>query len=86
MQILVLIVVAMTIIKLFFLIVRRKSFESFLEAYKQSVVKYRWIYFFTYLSFSIVCLYLIRTYSDITYTEITATTMFLAFLMNAGFM
>jgi len=86
MQILVLILVAMTIIKLFFLIVRRKSFESFLEAYKQSVVKYRWIYFFTYLSFSIVCLYLIRTYSDITYTEITATTMFLAFLMNAGFM
>ena len=85
-QILVLILISLTIIKLFFLIIKRQSFESFLEAYKKSAIKYKWIFFFTYLSFSILCLYLIRTYSDISYTEITATTMFLSFLINAGFM
>ena len=85
-QILVLILVALTTIKMFFLIIKRQLFESFFEAYKKSAIKHKWIYFFIYLSFSILCLYVIRTYSNISYTEITATTMFVAFLINAGFM
>ena len=44
------------------------------------------LYFSIYLLCSILFLYLIRTYSDISYTEILACSMFIAFLINAGFM
>ena len=85
-QIIVLILIALTIIKLSFLLLKRNSFDSFIESYKSSVSKKPWMYFNIYLFFSILILYFIRTTSDISYTQITATSMFVAFLINAGLM
>jgi hypothetical protein len=85
-QILALIFVVITCIKLFFFILKRNSFNSFIQSYKTSVNNNSWLYFSIYLLFSLLFLYLIRTYSDITYTEILACCMFIAFLINAGIM
>ena len=85
-QIIVIIIIAMTVVKLSFLLFKRNSFDSFIESYKSSVSKKPWMYFSIYLFFSILILYFIRTTSDISYTQITATSMFVAFLINAGLM
>ena len=85
-QIIALIVIAITIIKLSFMLFKRTSFDSFLESYKSSISKKPWIYFSIYLFISIVILYFIRTNTDISYTEIVAISMFVAFLINAGLM
>ena len=85
-QIIALIVIAITIIKLSFMLFKRTSFDSFVESYKSSVSKKPWIYFSIYLFISIVILYFIRTNTDISYTEIVAISMFVAFLINAGLM
>ena len=83
-QIIAIIIIAMTVVKLSFLLFKRNSFDSFIESYKSSVSKKPWMYFSIYLFFSILILYFIRTTSDISYTQITATSMFVAFLINAG--
>ena len=43
-----------------------------------------WLYFTIYFSISLFCLYLIRTTSLLTYTQIIAVSMFFAFLINSG--
>ena len=85
-QILVLILVVMTAIKILFMVLKKSAFESFTKSYINSIKNKPWLYFCIYFSLSILCLYLIRTYTDpkITYTEIAACTMFMAFLVNAG--
>ena len=85
-QIIALIVIAITIIKLSFMLFKRTSFDSFCESYKSSISKKPWIYFSMYLFISIVILYFIRTNSDISYTQIVAVAMFISFLINAGLM
>ena len=85
-QILALACVVITFVKLFFFILKRNSFDSFIESYKTLTRNSPWLYFSIYLLCSILFLYLIRTYSDISYTEILACSMFIAFLINAGFM
>ena len=83
-QILALIFVVITCIKLFFFVLKRNSFDSFVSSYKTSVSNNPWFYFSVYLLCSILFLYLIRSYSDISYTEILACCMFVAFLINSG--
>jgi len=83
-QIIALIVIAITIIKLSFMLFKRASFDSFVESYKSSISKKPWIYFSIYLFISIVILYFIRTSTDVSYTEIVAISMFVGFLINAG--
>ena len=68
------------------MLLKRKSFDSFIEFYKSSISKRPWQYFSAYLFISIVILYFIRTNTDISYTEILAISMFVAFLINAGLM
>ena len=83
-QILVLILVAISSIKILFMIFKKQSFESFANSYIDSIKNNPWLYFSIYLSLSILCLYLIITKSTISYTEIAACTLFMAFLINAG--
>ena len=85
-QIIALIVIAITIIKLSFMLFKRASFDSFVESYKSSIGKKPWLYFTMYLFISILTLYFIRTNSDISYTHIVAVAMFISFLINAGLM
>ena len=85
-QIIALIVIAITIIKLSFMLFKRSSFDSFVEFYKSSIGKKPWAYFSIYLFFSILILYFIRSNTDISYTEILAVSMFFSFLMNAALM
>ena len=85
-QIIALIVIAITIIKLSFMLFKRASFDSFFESYKSSIGKKPWLYFSMYLFISILILYFIRTNSDISYTHIVAVAMFISFLINAGLM
>ena len=83
-QILALIFVVITCIKLFFFILKRNSFDTFTDSYKSSIHDNPWLYFSIYLFCSIIFLCLIRSYSDISYTEILACCMFFAFLINSG--
>ena len=85
-QIIALIIIVITFIKLSLMLFKRKSFDSFIEFYKSSINKRPWQYFSAYLFISIVILYFIRTNTDISYTEIVAISMFVAFLINAGLM
>ena len=85
-QTIALIVIVITFIKLSLMLFKRKSFDSFIEFYKSSMSKRPWQYFSLYLFISIVILYFIRTNTDISYTEIVAVSIFMAFLMNAGLM
>jgi len=85
-QIIALILVGITFIKLSFMVFRKNSFNSFFESYKSSVSKKPWVYFNLYFFSSIVILYFIKTNTDVSYTEIVAITMFVSFLINAGIM
>ena len=83
-QIITLILIAITFIKLSFMLFKRNSFDSFIESYKSTIIKKPWLYFSIYLFISILILYFIRMNTDISYTEIVAVSMFFAFLINAG--
>ena len=83
-QILTLALITLTIIKLLYMLSARKSFESFTKKYFESIDKNSYLYFSIYFSLSILLLYFIRTESSLTYTEITATGLFFAFLINAA--
>jgi len=85
-QIIALILVGITFIKLSFMVFRKNSFNSFFESYKSSVSKKPWVYFNLYFFSSIIILYFIKTNTDVSYTEIVAITMFVSFLINAGIM
>lgn len=85
-QIIAILAVVITCIKLFFFILKRNSFETFIDSYKSSINNMPWLYFSVYILISILILYLIRTYSDLSYTNILASCMFVAFLINAGLM
>ena len=86
MQIISLILIGMTIIKLSFMIFKKNSFNAFLEFYKSSTSKIPWVYFSVYMIIAISILYFIRANTDISYTEIVVVSMFFAFLISAGFM
>lgn len=83
-QIIALIIIVITFIKLSLMLLKRKSFDSFIEFYKSSISKRPWQYFSAYLFISVIILYFIRINTDILYTEIVAISMFVAFLINAG--
>ena len=85
-EIISLLVIAITTIKLSFMLFKRNSFNAFLEFYKSSISKNPWLYFSFYMIIAISILYSIRANTDISYTEIVAVSMFLAFLINAGLM
>jgi len=85
-QIIALVAVVITCIKLFFFVLKRNSFDSFIDSYKSSINNNPWLYFSIYLLCSILILYLIRTCSDLSYTNILACCMFVAFLINSGLM
>ena len=85
-QIISLILIGMTIIKLSFMIFKKNSFNAFLEFYKSSTSKMPWRYFSVYMIIAILILYFIRANTDISYTEIVVVSMFFAFLISAGFM
>ena len=85
-QIISLILIGMTIIKLSFMIFKKNSFNAFLEFYKSSTSKMPWVYFSVYMIIAISILYFIRANTDISYTEIVVVSMFFAFLISAGFM
>ena len=85
-QIIALVSVVITCIKLFFFVLKRNSFDSFIDSYKSSINNNPWLYFSIYLLCSILILYLIRTCSDLSYTNILACCMFVAFLINSGLM
>ena len=83
-QILALMIVLITIFKLGVIVFNKESYNKFLKSYANSISNNSWVYFIIYFLISIISLFLIRTNSTITYTEITALMMFFAFLMNAG--
>ena len=83
-EILALTLISLTIIKLFLLGVTKKSWQRFTNTYVKSITENHWLYFTMYFSLSLFCLYLIRTTSLLTYTQILAVSMFFAFLINSG--
>ena len=85
-EIISLLVIAITIIKLSFMLFKKNSFNDFIEFYKSSINKNPWLYFSFYMMIAISILYFIRANINISYTEIVAVSMFLAFLINAGLM
>tara|TARA_Y100000590_G_scaffold403740_1_gene490681 strand:+ start:301 stop:693 length:393 start_codon:yes stop_codon:yes gene_type:complete len=85
-EIISLLVIAITIIKLSFMLFKKNSFNTFIEFYKSSISKNPWLYFSFYMIIAISILYFIRVNTNISYTEIVAISMFLAFLINAGLM
>lgn len=85
-EIISLLVIAITIIKLSFMLFKKNSFNAFIEFYKSSISKNPWLYFSFYMMIAISILYFIRVNANISYTEIVAVSMFLAFLINAGLM
>ena len=85
-QIIALILVAITFIKISFMVFKMNSFNSFFESYKRSANKKPWLHFNLYFFSAIVILYFIKTNSNISYTEIMAITTFVSFLINAGIM
>ena len=85
-EIISLLVIAITIIKLSFMLFKKNSFNAFIEFYKSSISKNPWLYFSFYMMIAISILYFIRANINISYTEIVAVSMFLAFLINAGLM
>ena len=85
-EIISLLVIAITIIKLSFMLFKKNSFNAFIEFYKSSISKNPWLYFSFYMMIAISILYFIRVNTNISYTEIVAVSMFLAFLINAGLM
>ena len=85
-QIIALILVGITFIKISFMVFKMNSFNSFFESYKISANKKPWLYFNLYFFSAIAILYFIKTNSDISYTEIMAITTFVSFLINAGIM
>ena len=85
-EIISLLVIAITIIKLSFMLFKKNSFNAFIEFYKSSISKNPWLYFSFYMMIAISILCFIRVNTNISYTEIVAVSMFLAFLINAGLM
>ena len=83
-EILALTLISLTIIKLFLLGVTKESWQRFTNTYVKSITENHWLYFTMYFSLSLFCLYLIRTTSLLTYTQILAVSMFVAFLINSG--
>ena len=83
-EILALTLISLTIIKLFLLGVTKESWQRFTNTYVKSITENHWLYFTMYFSLSLFCLYLIRTTSLLTYTQILAVSMFFAFLINSG--
>ena len=83
-EILALTLISLTIIKLFLLGVTKESRQRFTNTYAKSITENHWLYFTMYFSISLFCLYLIRTTSLLTYTQILAVSMFFAFLINSG--
>ena len=85
-EIISLLVIAITIIKLSIMLFKKNSFNAFIEFYKSSISKNPWLYFSFYMMIAISILCFIRVNTNISYTEIVAVSMFLAFLINAGLM
>ena len=83
-EILALALISLTIIKIFLLGLTKESWQRFSKKYAQSITENNWLYFTIYFSISLFCLYLIRTTSLLTYTQIIAVSMFFAFLINSG--
>ena len=83
-EILALTLISITILKFLLFGFTAKSWHKFMNAYSKSLVKNHWLYFIIYFSISLFCLYLIRTTSLLTYTQILAVSMFFAFLINSG--
>ena len=83
-EILALTLISMTILKLFLLGFTKESWQRFTNIYVKSITENHWLYFTMYFSLSLFCLYLIRTTSLLTYTQILAVSMFFAFLINSG--
>ena len=83
-EILALALISLTIIKIFLLGLTIESWQRFSKRYTKSITENNWLYFTIYFSISLFCLYLIRTTSLLTYTQIIAVSMFFAFLINSG--
>jgi len=83
-EILALTLISITILKLFLLGATKESWQRFTNIYVKSITENHWLYFTMYFSLSLFCLYLIRTTSLLTYTQILAVSMFVAFLINSG--
>ena len=83
-EILALVLISLTVIKLFLLGTTKESWQRFTNMYAKSMTENHWLYFTIYFSISLFCLYLIRTTSLLTYTQIIAGSMFFAFLINSG--
>ena len=83
-EILALALISLTIIKIFLLGLTKESWQIFSKKYAKSITENNWLYFTIYFSISLFCLYLIRTTSLLTYTQIIAVSMFFAFLINSG--
>ena len=83
-EILALTLISITILKLFLLGATKESWQRFTNIYVKSITENHWLYFTMYFSISLFCLYLIRTTSLLTYTQILAVSMFVAFLINSG--
>ena len=83
-EILAITLISLTVIKLFFLGFTKESWQRFFNMYTKSVSNNHWLYFIIYFLISLFCLYLIRTTSLLTYTQILAVSMFVGFLINSG--
>ena len=84
-EILAITLISLTIIKFFLLGTTKESWQRFTNMYAKSMTENHWLYFTIYFSISLFCLYLIRTTSLLTYTQILAVSMFFAFLINSAF-
>ena len=83
-EILALTLISLTVIKLFLLGTTKESWQRFSNIYAKSITENHWLYFAIYFSISLFCLYLIRTTSLLTYTQILAVSMFFGFLINSA--
>ena len=85
-EVIALIIISLSIVKITVMLFSKNIFNSFIKAYKNSISNNKWIYFSVYFLLSIFILYLVKTNTDITYTQIIVVATFISFMINAVFM
>jgi len=83
-QILAISIIFLIIVKLLYMFLKRKSLNIIFKPYFNAINKNSWLFFITYLSLSLLGLYILRC-SEISYTLILANTLFFGFLVNSAF-
>ena len=84
MEILIYILVALVVIKIYFWIFHADKFENFSKSYFASVNRKPWLYHNIYISLGLLFLYFIRQ-AGVSYVNIFLSCLFMSFMINAAF-